>query len=45
MHTNIIQLEQLKTYFFINSSWNKLPAEIAGAKTLSHFNSKLSELF
>ena len=26
-------------------SWNKLPAEIAEAKSLSHFNSKLSELF
>ena len=51
MHTNIIQLERLKTYFFIHSSQepydlgNKLPVEIAEAKTLSHFNSKLSELF
>ena len=33
--------------FFPRTIWlrNKLPAEIAEAKSLSHFNSKLSELF
>ena len=50
MHTNSIQLERLKTFFHsffprTVRSWNDLPAEIAEAKSPSHFNSKLSELF